>query len=165
MHKEPPRILAINPGTRYIGIAAFRGPELLDWGVKVVAGKMPRKKVEAARVIILDLIEQYLPDALAIKRLHPSRSSRPLDELARMIEALARQRGLTVCQYSIQELQNSLYPDAKPNKRKLAGVLAAMYPALVHDLHRETESRNPYRVRMFEAVALAVVCYQQLENK
>ena len=40
-----------------------------------------------------------------------------------------------------------------------------MYPALAYDLERETQNRNPYRVRMFEAVALAAVCWQQIENK
>jgi hypothetical protein len=56
-------------------------------------------------------------------------------------------------------------PGSKLNKRKLAELLAAMYPALVYDFQREAENRNPYRVRMFEAVALAAVCWQEIENK
>lgn len=165
MPKEPPRILAVNPGSRYIGIAAFRGPELLDWGVKVVIGKTPRDKVRAARLIVAGLIEQYCPDVLALKQLHCSRSSRQLNQVVGEITNLAGRRRLKVRQYSIQELQAAFCPNAKSNKRKLAAVLAAMYPALAYDFQREAENRNPYRVRMFEAVALAAVCWQEFENK
>ena len=76
MPKKPPRILAVNPGSRYIGIAVFRGPELLDWGVKVVAGKTPSGKLGSVRAILRDCVERYDPDVLVIKRLHRSRSSR-----------------------------------------------------------------------------------------
>jgi Holliday junction resolvasome RuvABC endonuclease subunit len=165
MQKEPPRILAVNPGSRYIGIAAFRGPEILDWGVKVVIGKTPAGKLQAARKILIALIEQYRPDVLAIKRLHCSRSSRQLNALAGEIKNLAKRRGIKVREYSIQDVKTSLCPNIKSNKRKLGELLAAMYPALAYDLEREAANRNPYRTRMFEAVALAAVCWQEIEDK
>jgi Holliday junction resolvasome RuvABC endonuclease subunit len=164
MHKEPLRILAVNPGTRYLGVAIFRGPEILDWGVKVVGGKTPAEKRKAARLILLELIDQYYPDALAVKRLHPSRSSPCLNELVGQMKILSRRRGLKIYQYSIQEVKDSLAVGNKTNRRKLATLLAAMYPALIYDLQQESQNRNPYRMRMFEAVALAIVCYQQLEK-
>ncbi len=164
MPKEPPRILAVNPGSRYLGIAAFRGPELLDWGVKVITGKTPTEKLKTARQILASLIGQYRPDVLAVKRLHRSRSSPQLNGLVRQIKTLARRRGIRVREYSIQDVKDALCPDTRANKRRLAGVLAAMYPALAYDLERETQNRNPYRVRSFEAVALAAVCWQQIEN-
>jgi Holliday junction resolvasome RuvABC endonuclease subunit len=130
MQKEPPRILAVNPGSRYLGVAAFRGPEILDWGVKVVIGKTPDRKLQAARKILVALIGQYRPDVLAIKRLHRSRSSRQLDELAAQLKTLAKRRGIKVQEYSIQDVKDSLFPDIKANKRKLAEILAAMYRAI-----------------------------------
>lgn len=165
MQKEPPRILAVNPGSRYLGIAAFRGPELLDWGVKVITGKTPTEKLKTARTIIVALIGQYVPNVLVIKELHPSRSSRQLDGLVRQLKSLSERRGIKLREYSIQDVKAALCPDARSNKRKLANILAAMYPALTYDLEQETQNRNPYRVRMFEAVALAAVCWQQIENK
>jgi Holliday junction resolvasome RuvABC endonuclease subunit len=165
MPKEPPRILAVNPGSRYVGIAAFRGPELLDWGVKVVTGKTPREKLKAARKIIVALIGQYVPNLLVLKELHPSRSSRQLNRLVREIKSLSKRRGIKMREYSIQDVKDALCPGAKVSKRKLAELLAAMYPALAYDLEQETQHRNPYRIRMFEAVALAVICWQKIENK
>jgi Holliday junction resolvasome RuvABC endonuclease subunit len=164
MPKKPLIILAVNPGTRYLGFSAFRGPELLDWGVKVVSGKTRSRKLGSIQVILHDCLQLYAPDALAIKQLHPSRSSQGLNELVKQIKAFSRRRGLKVYQYSIQDIKDTLCPKMKTNKRKLAETLATMYPILAHDLHCEQENKNPYRIRMFEAVALGAVCYQQLEK-
>ena len=164
MPKKPPRILAVNPGSRYIGIAVFRGPELLDWGVKVVSGKTPSSKLGSVRAILRDCLQRYDPDVLSIKRLHRSRSSRRLNELTKKIRQLCRRRGIKVYQYSIQDLEGALCPAGRANKRKLAEVLATTYPVLAQELQREKQHRNPYHIRMFEAVALGAACCQQIEN-
>ena len=164
MPKEPARILAVNPGSRYIGFAAFRGPELLDWGVRVIRAKTPRGKLKAAGAILIEAVERFRPDTLAIKRLHRSRSSCCLNDLTNGIKQFSRRRKLQVRQYSIGQLKNALCPEVKANKRQLAEHVAATYPVLAHDLQKEKNNRNPYYLRMFEAVALGVVCYQHLEK-
>ena len=164
MPKNPPRILAVNPGSRYISIAVFRGPELLDWAVKVVSGRTPSGKLESVRAILRDCVDRYDPDVLSIKQLHRSRSSRRLNDLVKTIKQLCRRRGLKVYQYSIQDLEGVLCPAGRANKRKLAELLTTTYPALAHELQREKQHRNPYHIRMFEAVALGAACCQQIEN-
>jgi hypothetical protein len=165
MPNAPPRILAVNPGWRYLGTAAFRGPELLDWGVKVVTGRTPSGKLASARGIVLRAIQRYDIDVLAIKRLHRSRSSAGLRGLTSRIKEPCRRKGLKVCQYSIQDLKAALLPDRRTNKRTLAESLTIMYPVLAHDLRREGQNKNVYHLRMFEAVALGVVCHQQLTDQ
>jgi len=164
MPKEPPRILAVNPGSRYVGLAAFRGPELLDWGVRVVRARTTRGRIRAGNAIFVEAVERYHPDTLAIKRLHCSRSSSCLDGLTSSIQQLARRRRLQVRQYTIGQLKTALCPEEKANKRRLAEAIAILYPVLTHDFRRETTNRNPYYVRMFEAVALGIVCHRHLEN-
>lgn len=161
MTKEPPRILAINPGSRYIGFAAFRGPELLDWGVRVISAKTPRGRIRVAGQILKDAIERFQPDTLAVKRLHSSRTSTSLERLTDSIREIARRRKLKIYQYSITELKRTLCPEAKSNKQKLAQEVAAAYPVLSHELQKEMSNRNPYYLRMFEAVALGIVCYRK----
>src|ERR1043165_1621744 len=96
MPKDSPTILAVNPGSRYMGFAAFRGPELLDWGVRVITAQTPRGRVRVCGRIITEAIERFRPDALAVKRLHASRSSPSLDQLADSIRDLSRRRKLPV---------------------------------------------------------------------
>jgi Holliday junction resolvasome RuvABC endonuclease subunit len=161
MPKEPPRILAVNPGSRYVGFAAFQGPELLDWGVRVILAKTPRGRVRVAGRIVTEAVERFQPDTMAVKRLHPSRSSPSLDRLAGSIKELARRRKLKIHQYSILELKAVLCPAAKGNKRRLAAEVAATYPVLSLYLQKELANRHPYHLRMFEAVALGVVWYRR----
>jgi Holliday junction resolvasome RuvABC endonuclease subunit len=161
MPKELPRILAINPGSRYIGFAAFQGPDLLDWGVRVNRAKTPRGTIRVGSHIVKETIERFQPDTLAIKRVHPSRTSPTLDRLTQSIKKLSRRRKLKVHQYSIIQLQNALCSQAKGNTRQLAAEVAAVYPVLRREFLKETANRRPYYVRMFEAVALGIVCYRQ----
>ena len=93
MRKKPTTILALNQGSRYIGFAAFRGPELLDWGVRVIRAKTSRGKVKAAGTIFVEAIERFHPDTMAVKRLHPSRSSPALDGLTESLAELRTAAG------------------------------------------------------------------------
>jgi hypothetical protein len=164
MPKEPPRILAVNPGTRYIGFAAFQGPDLLDWGVRVNTAKTPRGRVRVAGRIITDAIDRFHSDVLAVKRLHESRTSTSLDRFADSIRKLARLRKVRIRQYSIADLEHELCAGPRSNKRQLAAEVVGAYPVLSRYFQQELANRHPYHVRMFEAVALGIVCYRQSEE-
>lgn len=161
MPKEPPKILAVNQGSQYIGFAALRGPDLLDWGVRVNSGKTQRGSVRVAKQILNEAIERFQPDTLVLKRLHSNRSSPSLDRLTDSIRELSRRRRLKIHEYSITELKYVLCSGEKGNKRRLAAEVTALYPVLSRDFQKEMANRNPYYLRMFEAVALGVVCYRQ----
>ncbi len=72
--------------------------------------------------------------------------------------------GLRIRSYSIQELEAVLSPEEKINKQTMSELLVSIHPVLSYEFHGERGNRNPYHVRMFEAVALGVVCCYQLEN-
>jgi hypothetical protein len=115
--------------------------------------------------VVTKLFGQYKPDAFVIKRLHPSRSSPRLEKLVNEIGNLARRKRLKIRRYSIQTLEAAFCPEAGAHKRRLAEIMAMMHPALHYDLDKELQNKHPYRVRMFEAVALGTICHQQLERK
>lgn len=162
--KKPLRIIGINPGTRYIGVAIFQGTELRDWQVKNIAGNWSKEKIKKARMIVSGLIEQYEPDALAIKRFHPSRSSKNLNRLAEKIKGLAKSNGLKVYQYSIKELENFFSSEERINKKELIEIIVSKYPFLSYELEKEKAHKNPYYIRMFEAVALGSICFNRLDR-
>lgn len=165
MLKKPLTILGINPGSRYLGIAVFRGPELRDWRVKIIKGKRPKEKMEKIKEIVSSFIELYQADALAIKKLHPSRRSPNLKRLVAKIKEMSKRKGLKVYQYSIGDLEVFFSLEERINKGKLAEIITSKYPFLVHELEKEKSHRNPYHIRMFEAVALASACFQQLDKR
>ena len=164
MPKKNLTILAINPGAKYLGLAVFRGPELRDWRIKVTKGKWSNEKYRKIMEILSGFIDQYGTDVLAVKRLNPSRSSPGLDRLVQKIIALADKKGIRVYQYEIKELEAFFDAEGRSNKRKMAEIIASEYPALYCQLDIERDNRNPYYLRMFEAVALGAVCFHQLDN-
>jgi len=164
MNRRLQRIIGINPGTRYLGIAVFEGPELMDWRVKVLKGKWSKEKMKKAIEIISDLIECYEPNVLAIKKFHPSRRSRNLVQLVAKIKEFSRKKALKVYQYSIKDVEEFFIKEGKPNKKNLAEVIVSENPALFHELKKEKSNKNFYYIRVLEAVALASVCFYQLDK-
>ena len=164
MPKKITKILAINPGTRYLGIAVFEGPELLDWRVKVIKGKWSKEKQQKTLAVARLFIDQYETDVLAIKKLHRSRSSANLNLLVSRIKQVSKRKGLRIHQYSIKDVESFFFPGVKSNKNKLAETITLKYPFLLHEFNKENANKNSYHIRVFEAVALGAVCSQQLEN-
>lgn len=172
MHSNPRSILAVNPGTRYLGLAVFYGNQLKDWRIKILKGRWSRAKQQKALGIIGDFIERYRPDVLAIKRLHPSRTSRGLEAFTLQLRRTCLKKGLTLTQYSIKQLEEYFCRDNQKNKRNLAGAVAANYPELYTEFNSEygemmpdgKKQKNPYHIKMFEAVALGAMCANELDN-
>jgi Holliday junction resolvasome RuvABC endonuclease subunit len=156
---EPKRILGINPGTRYLGLAIFEGSSLLDWRVKTITGKWTKEKAIRILDIIREQIELYDISVIAIKKLHPSRSSKNLKLLVSRIRNLGKKKRIKVQSHSIKELEQSLIGGEKMNKRNLIETMVLSFPALYHDLKNEQKNKNPYYYRMFEAVALVASHY------
>lgn len=164
MSKKPRIILAINPGSKYIGTAVLQGESLRDWRIKVVNGKWSKEKYAKAGAIITKLIDYHQPDAVALKQLHPSRSSLHLCYLVEQIKDIAQEREIPVYRYSIQEIKNFFAPGERINKKGLAGIVAARLPDLFHDFKKAERSKNLYLTRMFEAVALGIICFNKIDN-
>jgi len=156
------KIIGVSPGTRYVGYAIFYGSELRDWGVKNIEGKWSKEKMAKIMAFISDLIGQHSPNVLSVKTLHPSRSSPNLNRLLAKIKESAQRKRVTIRQYSIKELESFFYQNGRINKRVLAEKVAEKYSVLSHELNREKTIRNPYYIRMFEAVALGSLCLYQL---
>jgi len=156
MPKKPLKIIGINPGTRYLGIAIFQDPDLRDWRIKIFRGKWSKEKKERIKMIILSFIERYEPNIMAIKKLHPSRSSANLKYLVSRIKEFSKRKGIKIYQYSIKDLENFFSEEESiKNKKRLAEIIASEYSVLFHELKKEKSNKNPYYIRMFEAVALA----------
>ncbi len=157
-------ILGINPGAKYLGIAVFRGPDLRDWRVRVTRGKWSAEKYRQTTAILSGLLDHYKPDFIAVKRLDPSRSSSGLDRLVEKTIALAEKKGIKVCRYGLRELKAFFHAEGRTSKRGMADIIASQYPVLYSELDQERRNKNPYYLRMFEAVGLAAACFHELDT-
>jgi|WetSurMetagenome_2_1015567.scaffolds.fasta_scaffold01024_10 Holliday junction resolvasome RuvABC endonuclease subunit len=162
MQRKPITVLAINPGTRYIGIAVFRDDDLRDWAVKVITGKWTIKKIVKIQAIIYDLLLRYHPDVIAMKQILPSRSSDNLKQTIFEIQKMALHKKIEVYEYSIKDIENFYSPDERINKLKLAQIICNSYPALSHDFQKQCS--NTYFVRVLESVALGATCLASIDQ-
>lgn len=119
MVKEPLKVIGINPGTRYLGIAILYGQELMDWRIKVLNGKWSREKLKKVTEIISELVDQYEPSVLVIKKLHLSRRTENLLRLTDKIKEVAKYKKMKVYQYSIKEIEGNFIDGKKLNRRNL----------------------------------------------
>lgn len=158
MQKEDHKILAINPGSRYVGIAVFLGTELRDWAVKVI--KKERKIVD----IISHYIHHYGITHCAVKKLHHSRTSRALNQAMGLLKNYVNSHIGCLYEYSIDDVKKNLLPNEKTNKKRLMDEIVLRYPFLQNDLNREGRSKNPYLIRMFEAVGIGTCCLQEIDK-
>ncbi len=164
MPKKTLKIIGVNPGTRYLGISVFLDSDLRDWRIKVFQEKWSVDKINKIKKTILDLMDDYEPNVLAIKKLHPSRSSKNLKLLTAWIKELCRRKGLRILQFSIKELEDFFLSNEKLNKKNLTKKISSEYPELIHQINRENSNKNPYYIRMFESVALASFSFYQLDK-
>lgn len=156
-------ILGVNPGSKHLGYALFHSSELRDWGIKDLKGKWTSRKSKKIERIYRTFLDEWKPQYLAIKKLHPARSSPGLKEQISKLKELCQTRQIPVYEYPIEYLEKTLLAE-KPNKEKLTESVFEQYPILFSEMEKERSNKNSYYTRMFEAVALAHVCFNQTDN-
>ncbi len=165
MPRKEINILAVNPGTKYIGLAVFQGPDLTYWGIKAFKGKWSKKKLDKIKANLLNLIDRYDITMIVLKRINYSRSFRNLNHLVEAIERLAMKKRLRISLYRLSDLKKFLAKDMKVNKMDIAELVVARYLFLSYQLEKERKHKHPYFVRMFEAIAAGMHAFNVLNNK
>jgi len=154
MDKEKYRILTINPGSKYIGVALFIESELRMWKVYSLSYADMKKKLAKIYDVIKKAKEDHQITTVIIKKLHRSRSSNNLDIIIKKIREIIQKLKLKLYEYTIQSVKFVLLPRQKGNKYQLMEEIVSLYPHLSVLQKKELKNKNKYYIRMFEAVAL-----------
>ena len=158
------KILAVNPGSRYLGIAYFHGFALRQWQVRSIRSQSPKAARQKATAFLDRFMDQYPTDVLALKMLHPSRSSKQLDRLTDEIKDFAKAKKRRLYAYSLEELEAFLCNEHF-TKQHLVRAVVKQYPGLLYEYRKEQYNRGAYYMRVFEAVALGQLCADWLDKK
>src|SRR5437016_1003079 len=97
------RILAIDPGTRLMGVGFLDDGKLVYHAVKVIAkGRSPQQTLQRARHAVLRLIDDLAPEVIAVERTFFSnnRNAALLNVLFDEIRSIARRKGLHFVSYA-----------------------------------------------------------------
>ncbi len=159
-------ILAIDPGSRELGYAVLRGKSLLYYGVKTVTDrKNPAKVLETVSGFIRNLIKKYRPTDFAIEKMFVTqKNSALLTVVADQIKAVARDGRLPIYEYAPKTIRKRLCQTGKATKREAAEVIAKRFPELRRYLLRTKAWERDYYSNLFDAVAVALTCVNDLKN-
>lgn len=158
-----PKILAVDPGRRSIGVAVFEGAALRYYAVKVL--RVPGTPIDVRRAAthaLNRLIATHRPDHLAIEQ--PLIVQQRAELLAHVIRALkiaAKRHGLTINEYSPQSVRRSICGNEVPTKREVARRLAERYPELRRYVTAPGKWVEAYYERMFGAIAVGFVSHAE----
>jgi hypothetical protein len=157
------KILSVIPGTWYLGIAIFHDTELMDWRIKYMPGESVKKKMIQIKSLLSDYIDRHGITVLAVKKMHPSRTSETLSGLYEEIKKFGKSRKLITMDFTIEKIKQIVL-QKKGNKKLLMEELTVVYPALFYVMKRAKEHKSKYSMRAFEAIAQGVAALDHLES-
>lgn len=159
--------MAIDPGTRYQGIAVLGGNKIIASMVKTLYTKGPRRKrLKEVDKVFVSLIEDYAPDVLVIEKPLPcwTSQSRFLEAIIEEIKLLARKEGIRVREFSPLAVREIVCGNTAANKKDVAEVVASIYTELKTKLTQNNIFKEKYWGHVFDAVGLGLA-YLQTRRK
>jgi Holliday junction resolvasome RuvABC endonuclease subunit len=169
---RPVKIIAIDPGTRHMGVAVLEGSDLIFATVKIVKDK-PMTVVETlhkTEKIIARLLATYRPDILAIEKTFFVQSKRSplLNGLTQTIKKQARSKKLRIFEYAPTAVRKFICQDGKATKMKAAEIIVnKFYPWLRPYLEKDLRKKwweEKYWEGMFSAISLGLTCLNNISG-
>jgi crossover junction endodeoxyribonuclease RuvC len=160
MWKAKRRVLAIDPGTRAMGVALLEDKELIYYGVKTISrGRSPHEKLNAGRKIVLQLINDFKPQILAVENTFfaKNRNSALLNVFADEIKAVGKRKRLMVYGFAPSVVKKAVCGNGWAKKDEVARAVARHYPELRVYLGQDRAWKSRFHSNMFDAVAMGIV--------
>ena len=164
MSKTNSRILAIDPGTKWMGVAFLENEQLVYHGVKVIKrGDSPHENLQNARKAVLRLIKDYQPNTLAAEKVFFSnnRHGSLMKVLFEEIKAIAKRKGLKFISFPPSSIKKFITGNGWANKFEVAYSVAKKYPELKVYLTQDREWKERFHQNMFDAVALGIMAIKK----
>ncbi|MBI2842109.1 MAG: crossover junction endodeoxyribonuclease RuvC [Armatimonadetes bacterium] len=164
--RSKPRVLAIDPGTKEMGIAVLDGAALAYHGVKVFKkGKSPFERLRQARQAVVGLVRDFRPDVLALEKtfVGNNRSVCLLNVLGDEIRAVAREERAEFVSYAPSTIRKAVTGNGWSDKGAVAAAVVRRYPELRAYSAQDRKWRQRLHGHMFDAVALGMLVTSRRE--
>jgi len=167
MSQNKKRILAIDPGTRRIGVALLENGKILYHGVKVTKKqKTPAATLDEARKVILRLITDLKPRILICEKafFSKNRNASLLRVLVDEMKAIARRKGIHFQSFAPSTVKKHIAGNGRASKMEVAKVVVSKYPELKVFLTQDRAWKEKFHQNMFDAVALGMHAQRLIER-
>src|SRR5262249_39698452 len=160
MWKTKRRVLAIDPGTRAMGVALLENGDLIYHGVKTIGrGISPHEKLKEGRKIVLRLINDFKPHVLVVEKTFfaNNRNSALLNVFADEILIIGKRKRLRVLAFAPSAVKKSVCGNGWAKKDEVARAVCTRYPELKVYLGQNREWKSRFHSNMFDAVAVGIL--------
>ena len=165
MTKNNSRILAIDPGTRLMGVALLEKGQLIYHGVKVIKkGNSPNQNLQNARKVVLRLVSDLKPDMLVVEKttLTKCKNFSVLNVFVEDIKAIARRKGIKIKLFSASTVKKFICGNGWAEKKDVARAIVSKFPELKVYLTQDRAWKERFHQNMFDAVALGVMAEKRV---
>ena len=165
---KKPTILAIDPGTRHMGIAVLDGDALIYHGVRTISRRLsPHERLKAGRAVVVRLIQDFGPTVLAVEKAFfaQNRNTALLNVFVDEIRAIARRKGLRLVALAPSTVKKAMTGSGKAPKNAVARAVVAKYPELGVYLGQNHKWKERYHGNMFDAVAVGLVAQREIRRR
>jgi len=160
MPQNNSRILAIDPGTRLMGVALLEKGQLIYHGVKVIKkGNSPNQNLQNARKAVLRLVSDLKPCMLVVEKTFfaNSRNTSVLNVFVNEIKAIGRRKGIKTVLFSPSTVKKFICGNGWADKKDVARAIVSKFPELKVYLTQDRAWKERFHQNMFDAVALALI--------
>ncbi|MFH1680372.1 MAG: hypothetical protein ABIH26_06980, partial [Candidatus Eisenbacteria bacterium] len=160
-------ILGIDPGSKYMGVAVLRGPELLAGSVHTLRnGERPYDVIAQARRLILGYVVEFRPNIVAMEEplLRPTQRAALASVIAQELRARSRELRIETREISPKTTRRLLVGNSYAKKLDIARLIVREhFPELRGRLPKPPKKavlgfshRDKYWFHMFDAIAVAL---------
>jgi len=153
------KVLAIDPGTREMGIALLENGEPVYHAVKTIRKRAsPQKQLQEAQRIVARLLRDFRPTVVVAEKtfVARNRSAALLNVLFDEIRATVRRRGIPFASLASSTVKKVIAGNGQATKEEVAKVIVTKYPELKVYLSQDRKWKQRYHENMFDAVALGL---------
>jgi crossover junction endodeoxyribonuclease RuvC len=161
MRNEP--VLAIDPGTREMGVAVLDGSTLIYAGVKVIPrGQTPHETLANCREVVLRCLRDFRPTTLVVEKtfIARNRNAALLNVLSDEISALGKRHKARVVSLAPNTVKKAVTGNGSADKAEVARAVVLRFPELTAFLDQNRKWKARFHANMFDAVALGMVVNQ-----
>jgi crossover junction endodeoxyribonuclease RuvC len=164
MQSNHRRILAIDPGTRLMGIAFLDSGKLIYHTVNVFPkSRSPQQTLQRARDAVLRFVNDLDPNVIAVERtfFNQNRNTALLNVLFDEIRAIARRKKLVFFSFAPSAVKKFVTGNGWAAKKQVATIVVSRFPKLKPYLHQRTALAERFHQNMFDAVALGMMAIER----
>ena len=167
------KILAIRPGTKYLGIAVLDDQNLVYWKIKLIRErKIPTARaLKKLKIILNQLIDFWSPRVIAVEDIVyvQAKKSALLNTLTEEIKNIGKEKGVKVYFYPPLPNRKFICQKEKPTKMNVAKILATHYYSWLSRNYEKERKKSwwqaKYGLIIFDAIAVGLFCLHQLKRK